>query len=139
MSDVLFTSKATAVGGRDGRVKSDDGIIDLTLVNPSPNNKKEGTNPEQLFAAGYSACFDGALNLIAKKQKKDIDSSITAEVSLLKDQTDDGFKIGVVLNAHIKGVSQEVAEKLVEDAHQFCPYSKATRGNVSVTLNTTAE
>ncbi len=70
MSDVLFTSKATAVGGRDGRVKSDDGIIDLTLVNPSPNNKEEGTNPEQLFAAGYSACFDGALNLIAKKQKK---------------------------------------------------------------------
>ncbi|MER2259641.1 MAG: organic hydroperoxide resistance protein [Priestia megaterium] len=139
MSDALFTSKATAVGGRDGRVKSDDGIIDLTLVNPSPNNKEEGTNPEQLFAAGYSACFDGALNLIAKKQKKDIDSSITAEVSLLKDHTDDGFKIGVVLNAHIKGVSQEVAEKLVEDAHQFCPYSKATRGNVNVTLNTTAE
>jgi lipoyl-dependent peroxiredoxin len=136
---VLFTSRATTQGGRQGRVKSDDGIIDLNLVMPSPNNKKEGSNPEQLFAAGYSACFDGALNLIARKDKHNIESSVTAAVSLLKDGVDDGFKIGVVLHAHIKGVSQEVAEQLVKEAHEFCPYSKATRGNIEVSLETTVE
>ncbi|MED4590975.1 organic hydroperoxide resistance protein [Priestia flexa] len=139
MMSVLFTSKATAVGGREGYVKSDDGLINLDLVMPSPNNTKEGTNPEQLFAAGYASCFDGALNLIAKKQKYSIESSITAEVSLMKDPADDGFKLAVTLNAHLKGVSQEEAEKLVKAAHEFCPYSKATRGNIDVTLNTTAE
>src|SRR5690625_4019493 len=112
MSNVLFTSKATAKGGRDGHVKSDDGLIDLKLVNPGGSNSDSGSNPEQLFAAGYSACFDGALNLIASKEKKEIDSSITAEVSLIKDESDGGFKIGVVLNAEIKGVSQEEAEQL---------------------------
>jgi lipoyl-dependent peroxiredoxin len=136
---VLFTSRATTQGGRQGRVKSDDGIIDLNLVMPSPNNKKEGSNPEQLFAAGYSACFDGALNLIARKNKHKIESTVTAAVSLLKDAVDDGFKIGVVLHAHIKGVSQEVAEQLVKEAHEFCPYSKATRGNIEVSLETTVE
>ena len=134
---VLFTSTATTQGGREGRVKSDDGIIDLNLVMPSPHNKKEGSNPEQLFAAGYSACFDGALNLIASRHKHKIESSITASVSLLKDSSDNGFKIAVTLHAHIKGVSQEVAKKLVEDAHDFCPYSKATRGNIEVSLKTT--
>jgi Ohr subfamily peroxiredoxin len=136
---VLFTSRVTTQGGRQGRVKSDDGIIDLNLVMPSPNNKKEGSNPEQLFAAGYSACFDGALNLIARKNKHKIESSVTAAVSLLEDAVDDGFKIGVVLHAHIKGVSQEVAEQLVIEAHEFCPYSKATRGNIEVSLETTVE
>ena len=136
---VLFTSRATTQGGRQGRVKSDDGIINLNLVMPSPNNKKEGSNPEQLFAAGYSACFDGALNLIARKNKHKIESSVTAAVSLLKDAVDDGFKIGVVLHAHIKGVSQEVAEQLMKEAHEFCPYSKATRGNIEVSLETTVE
>jgi lipoyl-dependent peroxiredoxin len=106
---------------------------------PAPNNKKEGSNPEQLFAAGYSACFDGALNLIARKNKHKIESTVTAAVSLLKDAVDDGFKIGVVLHAHIKGVSQEVAEQLVKEAHEFCPYSKATRGNIEVSLETTVE
>ncbi|MDQ0970424.1 osmotically inducible protein OsmC [Neobacillus niacini] len=136
---LLFTSRATTQGGRQGRVKSDDGIIDLNLVMPSPNNKKEGSNPEQLFAAGYSACFDGALNLIARKNKHKIESSVTAAVSLLKDGVDDGFKIGVVLHAHINGVSQEVGEQLVKEAHEFCPYSKATRGNIEVSLETTVE
>jgi len=138
MSNVLFTSKATAKGGRDGHVKSDDGLIDLKLVNPGGSNSDSGSNPEQLFAAGYSACFDGALNLIASKEKKEIDSSITAEVSLIKDESDGGFKIGVVLNAEIKGVSQEEAEQLVEKAHDFCPYSKATRGNIDVEVKAKA-
>ena len=138
VSNKLFTSKATAQGGRDGHVKSDDGLIDLNLVNPAGDGDGTGSNPEQLFAAGYAACYDGALNLMASKQKKDIDSAITAEVSLIKDEADGGFKIGVVLNVEIKGVSQEEAEELAKQAHDFCPYSKATRGNIDVELNTTA-
>ncbi|UFT99714.1 organic hydroperoxide resistance protein [Radiobacillus kanasensis] len=138
MSDVLFTSHATAKGGRDGHVKSDDGLIDLNLVNPAGNSGGTGSNPEQLFAAGYSACYDGALNLMASKQKKDIDSTITADVSLLKDSSDNGFKIGVVLNVEIGGVNQSEAEELAKMAHDFCPYSKATRGNIDVELKVKA-
>ncbi|MCT2536190.1 organic hydroperoxide resistance protein [Aquibacillus koreensis] len=134
MSNVLFTSQATAKGGRDGHVKSSDGLIDLNLVNPAGGSDEKGSNPEQLFAAGYAACYDGALNLMASKQKKEIESSITAEVSLLKDTADNGFKIGVVLNVEIKGVSQAEAEELAKLAHDFCPYSKATRGNIDVEL-----
>ncbi|WP_066187642.1 MULTISPECIES: organic hydroperoxide resistance protein [Gracilibacillus] len=138
MSKVFFTSKATAKGGRDGFAKSDDGIIDVNLVNPAGGESKEkGSNPEQLFAAGYSACYDGALNLMASNAKKDIDSTTSAEVSLMQDEADDGFKIGVVLNVEIKGVSQAEAEDLANQAHEFCPYSKATRGNIDVELNVT--
>ncbi|MFG6150455.1 organic hydroperoxide resistance protein [Halobacillus sp. B23F22_1] len=137
MSNVMFTSHATASGGREGHVKSDDGIIDVNLVMPGSGNE-EGSNPEQLFAAGYSACFDGALNLMASNQDKDIESETKADVSLIKDESDDGFKIGVILNVSVKGVSQEEAEKLVKDAHDFCPYSKATRGNIDVELNAKA-
>lgn len=136
---VLFTSKATASGGREGHVKSEDGLIDLQLTMPSALNKKTGTNPEQLFAAGYSACFDGALNFIAKKNKHKIESSITAEVSLLKDESDSPFSLAVTLNAHIKGVSQDVAVELVKEAHGFCPYSKALRNNVDVKLKVSVE
>lgn len=139
MGNVIFTSKATAKNGRDGHVKSDDGLIDLNLVNPATNKEEKGSNPEQLFAATYSACFDGALNLVASNQKKKINSETTAEVSFCKDEEDGGFKIAVTLNVSIEGVSQEEADKLVEDAHEVCPYSKATRGNVDVTLNATAK
>ncbi|MCA0972598.1 organic hydroperoxide resistance protein [Halobacillus litoralis] len=137
MSNVMFTAHATAKGGRDGHVKSDDGLVDVNLSTPGEGSDK-GSNPEQLFAAGYSSCFDGALNLMASKQKKEIESETTADVSLLKDESDNGFKIGVVLNVRVKGVSQEEAEALVEKAHEFCPYSKATRGNIDVELNTQA-
>ena len=138
MSDVMFTSHATAKGGRNGHVKSDDGLIDLNLAQPGESNEK-GSNPEQLFAAAYSACYDGALNLVADKRKKDIDSEITGDVSLMKDPADGGFKIGAVLNVKVKGVSQEEAEELAEEANKVCPYSKATRGNIDVELNVTAE
>ncbi|SFG07107.1 peroxiredoxin, Ohr subfamily [Halobacillus alkaliphilus] len=137
MSNVMFTAHATAQGGRNGHVKSDDGLIDLNLVMPGEGDEK-GSNPEQLFAAGYSACYDGALNLVASKKKKDIDSEITADVSLLKDESDNGFKVGVVLNVQVKGVSQEEAEELAEEAHKVCPYSKATSGNINVEINTKA-
>ncbi|HHU20515.1 MAG TPA: organic hydroperoxide resistance protein [Bacilli bacterium] len=138
MSKVMFTSTATAKGGREGHVKSDDGIIDLKLVDPAAGGDEKGSNPEQLFAAGYAACYDGALNLMASKQRKEIDSEITAEVSLMEDSEDKGVKIGVVLNVNIKGVSQEEAEKLANLAHDFCPYSKATRDNINVNLKVKA-
>ncbi|RKD71145.1 Ohr subfamily peroxiredoxin [Sinobaca qinghaiensis] len=136
--ETMFTSYATAQGGREGHVKSDDGLIDVNLVQPGSGSDK-GSNPEQLFAAGYSACYDGALNLMAKKEKKDITSETTAAVSLNKDEEDNGFKISVELTVNISGVSQEEAEELTEKAHQFCPYSKATRGNIDVTITTKAE
>lgn len=135
MSDVLFTSSATAKNGRDGHVKSADGLIDLDLVNPASNKEDKSSNPEQLFAAAYAACYDGALNLVASKQKKKIDSETTADVSFLKDPVDGGFKIAATLNIKVKGVSPEEAEELAEDAHKACPYSKATRGNIEVKLN----
>ncbi|KXZ12708.1 organic hydroperoxide resistance protein [Bacillus nakamurai] len=131
----LFTSKATAVGGRAGHIKSDDGVLDFNVV--MPNEKKDGdtgTNPEQLFAAGYAACFGGALELAAKKHKIDMKSEIEGQVSLMKDEKDGGFKIGVTLVIDTKGLDKETAQKLVQAAHEFCPYSKATRGNVDVKL-----
>ena len=135
MSEVIFTSSATAKDGREGNVKSSNGIIDLNLVDPAGNSSERGTNPEDLFAAGYAACYDGALNLVASKQKKSIDSETTAEVDFMKDEEDNGFKIGVQLNIQINGVSPEEARELAEEAHQVCPYSKATRGNIEVKLN----
>ncbi|MFD1850842.1 Ohr family peroxiredoxin [Oceanobacillus bengalensis] len=134
MKKALFTAHATAKGGRGGHVKSDDGLLDLDLVMPTENTDKKGTNPEQLFAAAYSSCFDGALNSVASNKKKAIDSTTTADVSFLKDSDGGGFKIAVTLNIEIKGVSPEEAEELSEEAHQVCPYSKATRGNIDVEL-----
>ncbi|WP_407644103.1 organic hydroperoxide resistance protein [Filobacillus milosensis] len=135
----LFTSKATAKGGRGGHVKSDDGIIDLNVVMPTENTDETGTNPEQLFAATYSTCFDGALNLVAKNNDKDIDSTTTAEVSFMKDESDGGFKIEVKLICEISGVSQDEADDLVKEANKVCPYSKATRGNIDVELEAKAK
>lgn len=134
---IKFTSHATAKGGREGHVKSDDGLIDLNLVQPGSNAGK-GSNPEQLFAAGYAACYDGALNHMAKEAKKEIDSTVTADVSLMDDEEDGGFQIGVTLHVEIKGVNQEEAEDLAKKAHDFCPYSKATRGNVNVEVKAKA-
>lgn len=133
MGNELFTTKATAKGGRNGRVKSDDGIIDLNIVMPTENTDETGTNPEQLFAAAYSACYDGAVNLVAKQKNKNIDTTTTAEVKFLKDG-DIGFKIAAKLITEFNGVSQDEAEELMKEAHQVCPYSKATRGNVDVEL-----
>lgn len=134
MSNVLFTSSATAKGGRGGHVKSDDGLIDLDLVMPTEKSDKKGSNPEQLFAATYASCYDGALNLVASQKKVEVDSTTTADVSFMKDSEDNGFKIGVILHIKMKGVSQEEAEELAKAAHQVCPYSKATRGNIEVEL-----
>ncbi|MBU9722030.1 MULTISPECIES: organic hydroperoxide resistance protein [Bacillaceae] len=135
MSEKILTTKATVKGGREGHVKSDNGVIDLDLSMPKGSEiPPDTTNPEQLFAAGYAACYDGALNLMASRSKKTIDSTIEAEVSLLKDESDGGFKIGVTLHVNISGVSQAEGEELAQKAHEFCPYSKATKGNIDVNL-----
>ncbi|MEK9520117.1 organic hydroperoxide resistance protein [Streptomyces sp. NPDC087908] len=133
-SDVLYTAVATAEGGRDGRVATDDGKVDV-VVNPpkAMGGSGEGTNPEQLFAAGYSACFQGALGVVARNEKADITgSTVTAEVGIGKN--DDGFGIIVKISASIPNVDAETAKSLIEKAHQVCPYSKATRGNITVEL-----
>lgn len=133
----LFTTSVTATGGRQGRVISEDNILDLELVSPKELGGPggEGTNPEQLFAAGYSACFDGALNLVIKKQRVKVEAtSVRADVHFHKDEADGGFKISVTLNVSVQGVDEAKAMELVEAAHQVCPYSKATRGNIDVEL-----
>ncbi|WP_018924273.1 organic hydroperoxide resistance protein [Salsuginibacillus kocurii] len=140
MSEVIFTAQAQAKGGREGHVNSDNGVIDLNLAMPKGDQSPaDATNPEQLFAAGYAACFDGALNLVAQNAEKEIDSQVTGEVSLLKDPADDGFKIGVTLHVDVDGVSQQDAEELVEKAHKVCPYSKATSGNIEVNFKVSGE
>jgi Ohr subfamily peroxiredoxin len=137
MTKPLFTATVSAVGGREGSVKSSDGNINLDIAMPGTPRAKdlpEATNPEQLFAAGYSACFDGALQLMAKKDKVQFDSEVTANVSLLKDEGDQGYKLAVSLQVKGTGIEKEKLEELVHKAHDFCPYSKATRGNIDVTL-----
>ncbi|HZG16074.1 MAG TPA: organic hydroperoxide resistance protein [Candidatus Bathyarchaeia archaeon] len=135
---VLYTASATAVGGRYGRVVSSDSVLDLDLKTPKGlgGSGGHGTNPEQLFAAGYSACFDSALNLVIRQKgvKGVTATAVTANVSILKDEADNGFKIAAELEVEIEGVDKATAEELVESAHQVCPYSKATKGNIEVTL-----
>ncbi|GAA2432832.1 MULTISPECIES: organic hydroperoxide resistance protein [Streptomyces] len=134
-SDVLYTAVATAENGRDGRVATNDGKLDV-VVNPPKEmgGSGEGTNPEQLFAAGYSACFQGALGVVARQEGADISgSTVTAEVGIGKNA--DGFGIIVKISAKIPNVSAATAKELIEKAHQVCPYSKATRGNITVDLD----
>jgi len=135
----LYTAKATATGGRDGRAISSDNVIDLPLSTPKEMGgagKADSTNPEQLFAAGYAACFDSALNLVARLAKTPITgSSVEADVSVGKDG--DNYGLAVDLKVNIPGMEPAQAEELVAKAHQVCPYSRATRGNIEVTLSTT--
>ena len=134
--NALYTARATSTGaGRSGHVRSDDGVVDQDLSVPKEMGGAggAGTNPEQLFAAGYAACFHSALQLVARKEKIRLtDSSVTAEVGIGKQG--EGFGLQVELVVGLPGVEQEVGEKLVDAAHQVCPYSNATRGNVDVTL-----
>jgi Ohr subfamily peroxiredoxin len=119
-------------------VTSSDGVIDESLAIPKEMGGPGGdkTNPEQLFAAGYSACFHSALQLVARQAKVALgDSTVTAEVSVLKQ--DVGFGLGVALNVSLPGLDQAQADQLVEQAHQVCPYSNATRGNIEVALSAT--
>lgn len=133
---ILYTAEATAWGGREGRAASNDGNLDVQLVLPKELGGPggAGTNPEQLFAAGYAGCFHSALKLVARGQGVDVnESAITAKVGIGPNDTG-GFGLAVQLEAELPGVDAATAQELLEAAHQVCPYSNATRGNVEVTL-----
>ena len=133
----LYTAHAHVTGGRDGAAKSDDGKLDVKLAPPKElGGNGNGTNPEQLFAAGYAACFMGAMRLVAGNEKLALPQgfAIDADVSLGKD-AQDNFRLGVVFNIALPGLDKAAAEALVAKAHEVCPYSRATRGNINVALN----
>lgn len=132
--DAIYTAVATATHGREGRAVTNDGKIDLGLAMPVElGGNGAGTNPEQLFAAGYSACFQGALGVVARQQKADISgSTVTAKVGIGKNS--DGFGLLVEISAQLPALDTETAKALIEKAHQVCPYSRATSGNITVTL-----
>ncbi|TFF12840.1 organic hydroperoxide resistance protein [Cellulosimicrobium funkei] len=141
MADTLYTAVATATGdGRaGGRAVSDDGQLDVTLAVPRQmGGPGGGTNPEQLFAAGWSSCFHSALKMVAAQREVPVaDSAVVAEVDLVP-TGDGGFSLGATLHVELGGgVTQDVAEELAEAAHAVCPYSLATRGNIPVTVRTT--
>ena len=133
---VLYRAKATATGGRDGRASASDGVLDIKLTTPRELGGAggDGTNPEQLFAAGYSACFLGAMKYVAGQQKLQLpaDTRVTGQVGIGPIPT--GFGIEVELTISIPGLPRAEAEALVQKAHIVCPYSNATRNNIDVTL-----
>ncbi|MBJ9978330.1 organic hydroperoxide resistance protein [Pseudomonas sp. S75] len=135
----LYVAEATSTGGRDGKSLSSDGKLDVKLSTPKELGGAggEGTNPEQMFAAGYSACFIGALKFVAGQQKQTLpaDTAITAKVGI--GQIPGGFGLDIDLHVALPGLSEADANALVEKAHQVCPYSNATRGNVDVRLHVT--
>ena len=136
IDNILYTAHATSTGGREGGSKSSDGVLDVKLTTPKElgGNGATGTNPEQLFAAGYSACFLGAMKHVAMMEKITLpaDTSIKADVGI--GPIPAGFSIQVAMKITIPGMERAAAEKLVETAHGVCPYSNATRGNIDVTL-----
>lgn len=138
--NALYTATAQTHGGRNGHVETTDGLLKLDLAMPKElGGQGGGNNPEQLFAAGYAACFESAIRYVAKTQNIPLkDASMTAQVSLYP-TPEKGFKLGVELQAKIVGLNQNDAEELVEKAHHVCPYSNAVRGNIDVALKVTAE
>jgi osmotically inducible protein OsmC len=135
LDKVLYTARVHTTGGRDGNSKSDDGKLEVRLTPPATNGP--GTNPEQLFAAGYSACYIGALKAVAGKMKVTLpqDLAVNAEVDLGPIKEGAAYGIAARLNVSLPGIDRAQAQQLVDAAHQVCPYSNATRGNVDVQIN----
>ncbi len=135
---ILYTATATAVGGREGQATSSDQVLDVKLSTPRELGGAggPGTNPEQLFAAGYSACFLGALKFVAGKAKVHIpaETTVTGQVGIGARDDGEGFGLEVGLTIHVPGLDKAQVEALVQKAHVVCPYSHATRGNIPVTL-----
>jgi Ohr subfamily peroxiredoxin len=131
----IYTAHATAVGGRNGHAETDDKNLVVELSSPGAASKKPApaTNPEQLFACGYAACFGSAIEHVAKQQNVAV-SNVEVHSDVNLNQDDSGFSISVTLNITLPGIDNTAAEKLVAAAHQVCPYSKATKGNTAVTL-----
>ena len=135
----MYTAVATATGGRNRKVTSDNGVLSLEIRSPKAlgGANDDYTNPEQIFAAGYAACFDSALNLVIKQTKATTGvTTVTAHVSIGKLDTG-GFIFAVTLQVNVPGVSLEQAKELADKAHQVCPYSNSTRGNIEVTTEVT--
>ncbi|GGZ32704.1 organic hydroperoxide resistance protein [Echinicola pacifica] len=136
----LFETSATATGGRNGHVRSEDGVLDMDVRIPNQMGGKGGefTNPEQLFAAGYSACFDNAIIHVAQAKKLKLSSSTTAKIGLAMTE-DKSYQITAALHITMEGVDQATAEQVVAAAHSTCPYSNAIKGNVEVKLSVEAK
>ncbi|NMM81432.1 organic hydroperoxide resistance protein [Acidovorax sp. SRB_14] len=132
LEKVLYTAKAHTTGGRDGASRTDDGRLDVKLS--SPGTSAAGTNPEQLFAAGYSACFIGAIKAVAAKQKLTVPQDVAVDAEVDLGPIPNAYGIAVRMKVHLPGMDRAAAQKLVDDAHQVCPYSNATRGNIDVAL-----
>lgn len=136
---ILYTTKATATGGRDGRANSEDGRLAVSLSTPKElgGNGADGTNPEQLFAAGYSACFLGAMKYVAsqKKIKLSDETAVTATVGIGPRDDGKGFGLDVALAVTLPGIEAEQAREIVDGAHVVCPYSEATRSNLNVHIS----
>jgi lipoyl-dependent peroxiredoxin len=131
----LYTAEATAVGGREGHVRSSDGLLDLDLRPPVEMGGPGGaTNPEELFAAGYSACFQSALGVVARRSKVSVDGSTVSAKVTIGTIGGGGFGLAVAIDVHIPDVDGPTTLKLIEGAHEVCPYSNATRGNIEVAL-----
>ncbi|MGL5819710.1 MAG: Ohr family peroxiredoxin [Phycicoccus sp.] len=132
LTKVLYTIGATATGGREGRTASEDGTVDVELGRPGASAEPTA-NPETLFAAGYAACYNGALAHVAKEQGVDTTAAATT-VTVSLGSTDTGFGLAAEISTDIPGVDADTAQALADKAHEFCPYSKATRGNIDVTV-----
>lgn len=137
LEKTLYTAHATATGGREGKAKSDDGALEVKLSTPKGLGGAggDGTNPEQLFAAGYAACFIGAMKAVGGKIGVKVPDEVSISSNVGIGPISNGFGIEVEHNISLPGLDRETAEKLVAAAHQVCPYSNATRGNIEVTLN----
>ena len=132
LNKVLYTAKAHTTGGRDGASRSDDGRLDVQLS--SPGTGSTGTNPEQLFAAGYSACFIGAIKAVAGKSNTTLPDGLAVDAEVDLGTIPNAYGIAVRMTVHLPGMDRAAAQKLVDAANQVCPYSNATRGNIDMTL-----
>jgi Ohr subfamily peroxiredoxin len=133
LDKVLYTAKTHTTGGRDGVSRSSDGHLDVKLSTPGPPGG--GTNPEQLFAAAWSACFIGAMKLVAGQMKVVFPAELAIDAEVDLGPTGDAYGLAARLKVSLPGVDREVARRLVEAAHRACPYSRATRGNIDVAIN----
>lgn len=132
LDKVLYTAKAHTTGGRDGASRSDDGRLEVQLT--SPGTGSTGTNPEQLFAAGYSACFIGAIKAVAGKSNTTLPTGLAVDAEVDLGTIPDAYGIAVRMTIHLPGMDRAAAQKLIDAANQVCPYSNATRGNIDMTL-----
>ena len=130
---VLYTAKTHTTGGREGASRSSDGRLDIKLS--SPGTAGTGTNPEQLFAAGWSACFEGAMGIAARKLKVTLPAELSIDAEVDLGTGGDGYLIQARMNVNLPGLDREVAQAVVDTAHETCPYSKVTRGNINVVFN----